>query len=727
MSISINDQNDQISTTSGVLKQTDTGGLVVASGVDVGKPTPVGNNGLIRYNTTNNALEVVVNGAYHTVAFTDSISGFLPLAGGTMLGTLAVAVGTVSVPNLTFSNSSTTGFFSPIANVIAATSNGTESLRIDNLGNVGIGKTPGAVRLDVTSAALTAALASTGSDYPLSLSGQTTVTPVLVGAVGGSFAVKTNAALTPQFTVDSAYSYTTTPFPGDNTTKIATTAFVTSALGISGTQTVITREFASSGTYTPTSGMVFCEVQIVAGGASGGGADNGGSAQAASGGGSGGYAKVVFTAAQIGASQSITIGSGGAGAAAGLNDGNPGGVSSFGSLITCNGGSQGLHSITPGAAGGTPGGAGGTVTVGVGNQVLILVGQAGGYGAQDFLSMGGEGGSNPLGYGGVQVGGNGGPIGNVSGQPGTGFGSGSGGAIDGVGGGDSAKGSAAGQPGVVIITEYIGLPSFNSLNIRTKLTVNTNFYVATTGNNSNNGLTAGTPWLTIQHAIDYISQNIDLAGWTATINVADGTYTNNVVILKDFTGGGFVILSGNTTTPANCLISISTGTDAIALTNSSNLLIQGFKIQTNGGHCISVRNGSTLYINGKMDFGAITGGFLTAHLFTSVCANIGIGTTITYTISGGASCHWYATYNSVINMQGATPITLTGTPAFPFGFARGDGSGTLLISGLTFSGTGATGPRYISTDNSFMQTFSAGPTYLPGDTAGTTSNGGLYV
>jgi parallel beta-helix repeat protein len=51
-----------------------------------------------------------------------------------------------------------------------------------------------------------------------------------------------------------------------------------------------------------------------------------------------------------------------------------------------------------------------------------------------------------------------------------------------------------------------------------------NYYVATTGSDSNNGTSATTPWLTLQHAND--------VGRTAgdCVNVAPGTYTHGVVI-----------------------------------------------------------------------------------------------------------------------------------------------------------------------------------------------------
>ena len=58
---------------------------------------------------------------------------------------------------------------------------------------------------------------------------------------------------------------------------------------------------------------------------------------------------------------------------------------------------------------------------------------------------------------------------------------------------------------------------------RQRLTTNTTFYVATTGNDSNAG-TYSSPWLTLQHAVNVLMDSYDLAGFTATMSVATGTY-----------------------------------------------------------------------------------------------------------------------------------------------------------------------------------------------------------
>lgn len=224
--------------------------------------------------------------------------------------------------------------------------------------------------------------------------------------------------------------------------------------------------FTNSGTYTPTAGMTYCIIEAIGAGGGGGAAEGGAAGQVAAGGGGAqaGYARALFTAAQIGASQTITINAGGAGGTGAGGPGSNGGTTTVGSLITCNGGQGGAGmALTPQsdsavASGG--GATGGTATVSGATSSFVAKGNPGSIG----LCPGGSTASVSPGIGGGGLLGGGGPasviynVGNVS-QPGTagsGYGSGgSGGATSGditpvanaVGG--------AGASGIVIVTEYI--------------------------------------------------------------------------------------------------------------------------------------------------------------------------------------------------------------------------------------------------------------------------------
>jgi hypothetical protein len=213
--------------------------------------------------------------------------------------------------------------------------------------------------------------------------------------------------------------------------------------------TNVTRQiFTSSGTYTPTAGMLHCIIEVVGGGGGGGGAQASGPSQIAGGGGGGGggYSRLYATAATIGASKAVTIGAAGTGAAAGFNNGGAGGTSSVGSLLSATGGAGG-QAGNANSVSAVPGGAGGIGSTGD----INLSGSCGGssfcqQGAVSLSGLGGAAGSGSGGAAGTQV---------AAGNAAAGYG---GGGSGGAGGTNAvAQAGGAGAPGIVIVTEFINL------------------------------------------------------------------------------------------------------------------------------------------------------------------------------------------------------------------------------------------------------------------------------
>lgn len=101
--------------------------------------------------------------------------------------------------------------------------------------------------------------------------------------------------------------------------------------------------FTASGTYTATTGAksIIVEVQGAGGGAGGIGGAGTGTVAIGNGGGGGGYCKSRLTSGFTGGI-AITVGVGGAGGNLAPTNGQPGGLSSFGSSIVANGGEGGL-------------------------------------------------------------------------------------------------------------------------------------------------------------------------------------------------------------------------------------------------------------------------------------------------------------------------------------------------------------------------------------------------
>lgn len=207
------------------------------------------------------------------------------------------------------------------------------------------------------------------------------------------------------------------------------------------------QKFSGSGTYTPHAKMVYCVIEAVGGGGGGGGTATGaaGVGVGGGGGGSGGYSRKVALAADIGASQTVTIGAAGAAGTAGNNAGGNGGDTSVGSLCIGKGGTggSGCDGSAPSAGGaggiagtgditfvGNPGGRSESVSSSQGRGIS-------GYGANSLMGGGAEGKNTAT----TQAGG-----------AAAGFGGGGSGGATFNAGGTAAGG--AGAAGYVIITEF---------------------------------------------------------------------------------------------------------------------------------------------------------------------------------------------------------------------------------------------------------------------------------
>jgi hypothetical protein len=220
-----------------------------------------------------------------------------------------------------------------------------------------------------------------------------------------------------------------------------------------GVFSIVQQVFLANGTYTPTSGMLYCIAEGIGSGAGGGGcAGTVGTANGGGGGAAATYVRSRFTAAQIGASKAVVVGASVAGGAAGNNDGNAGSNTTLGATLL----------VAPGGA------AGGTGVSGAGN--LGSGGLATNTGAiGDFVVTGGDGGMAglsggtvqqlPSGFGGASYFGGGargrlpGANAAVVGQAGRAYGSGGGGACFHNVAASQAGGASA--PGALIITEYV--------------------------------------------------------------------------------------------------------------------------------------------------------------------------------------------------------------------------------------------------------------------------------
>lgn len=274
------------------------------------------------------------------------------------------------------------------------------------------------------------------------------------------------------------------------------------------------------------------------------------------------------------------------------------------------------------------------------------------------------------------------------------------------------------------------------IGIRERLTADRTYYVATSGNDSNDGLTALTPFLTVMKALTLIRDTLDVAGFQIVIQVVDGAYTEKVLFAGSFVGVGStnpVIIRGNVSTPGNVTWTI-TGTPGahdgdccVGIQGPCRVQVEGLTLSTvTNGQCLDSSRGATLYLGAGLVFGSSAGEHIRCHEGGTVRS---MGPTLTtghpYTITGGAQRHWQVSTNSAMTILAAT-ITLTGTPNFSHAFAFATQISWLNVFNLTFSGA-ATGKRYDAQVAGVVNTDSGNVNALPGNVAGTTATNGLYT
>ena len=183
---------------------------------------------------------------------------------------------------------------------------------------------------------------------------------------------------------------------------------------------------SSTGTYTPTTGMVGCIVELLGPGGGGAGATSTASNHGIGGpGGAGAYVKQSYTAEEIGANAALVLPAGGTGGAAGVN-GTAGSNATFtpsgaGAVLTAGGGLGGIALNTQPIANNisVAGGVGGTASGGqvnvdgghgaytgsVGGGSFTIIGQGGepeafGHGSASLITNSTNPGLSPVGKGG---------------------------------------------------------------------------------------------------------------------------------------------------------------------------------------------------------------------------------------------------------------------------------------------------------------------------------------
>lgn len=264
--------------------------------------------------------------------------------------------------------------------------------------------------------------------------------------------------------------------------------------------------------------------------------------------------------------------------------------------------------------------------------------------------------------------------------------------------------------------------SVTAPNIRIKMNASINLYVATTGSDSNNGLTSGTPFLTLQRAATIAQNNYDTQGNNIYVQVAAGTYGAGASVIGPLFGGGYLVWVGQPLSPQNVIVNLIAPGACFANTLGSIMEIDGFTLGAPfgtpvlgdvQGDCIEASIGGLIYVAN-----CIFGATQRAHMEVGMGAEIVINGN--YMISGDAAFHWIAGQGTIVCSQ--FTVTLVGSRTFSGAFLWSDG-GEVYAPGSSFPGPTATGARWQINDGGVVSTNGGGTGYFPGNALGNTVPG----
>lgn len=291
----------------------------------------------------------------------------------------------------------------------------------------------------------------------------------------------------------------------------------------------------------------------------------------------------------------------------------------------------------------------------------------------------------------------------------------------------SHHGGVPGQaPKILLGSEVTGvLPYGNMSPVRTLLSADLNLFVATTGNDNNNGTSPSTPFATIQAAVNAVMHNYDFNGFAPIINVANGTYTSGAKVSGSPLGiGGTrqLTIIGNSATPTACVINVTNDSCFLGF-NGAFFAVTGFALsatgtaQSQGAGVLSFS--SAISVVGGMSFGTCA----FAHIYASGGV---VSVSGAYNITANSPTHFGADASGFVNIISVT-ATIAGGLTFSAAFATSQRAGLIQIATSSFPGSTPTCTRFIVAQNGVISTNGGGVNIFPGTIAGVIASGGQYT
>jgi hypothetical protein len=238
------------------------------------------------------------------------------------------------------------------------------------------------------------------------------------------------------------------------------------------------------------------------------------------------------------------------------------------------------------------------------------------------------------------------------------------------------------------------------------LSSTTNYYVSTTGSDSNNCTSPATACATVQHVINLIVTSFSMNGATININISDGSYPPFVTL--PLNGSGIINIIGDNTTPSGVIIAAASG-EAIVVRGSGYVL--------SGMTLSSASNGSAphlgigLRVDGaitttifNMAFGAAAFAQMEAG-FGAAIQMLGVASgnpTDFINVVGSAPVFMYVDASGSIS-TGQTNLNLIGTISYSISFALATTGGSISLPFNSIVGL-ASGLKYNLSLNGVIQT-----------------------
>ena len=257
------------------------------------------------------------------------------------------------------------------------------------------------------------------------------------------------------------------------------------------------------------------------------------------------------------------------------------------------------------------------------------------------------------------------------------------------------------------------------------------YYVSTTGLDTNDGLTVSTPFLTLQKAQN-MTQLYNLNGYNITIHVADGAYSASGpgVTCGAINGSGSISYIGNPANPTACQVTNTTG--SAFLFSGKGYSVDGFSVAASGG-TNGVGNNGVWITGGSVAIHNMEWRLCTDfHIGADAAAYVGYFGPISRIVASAGQSHM-ASFNSSYIQCAWAPVTIQidvrAPVSFPSGFAFVTGGGNIygrIVQPVLNPGN-VTGPRYQVVANGVLGTAGGGANYYPGTAVGIVATGGQYV